>query len=200
MMLDREKKVHRPERLKGYDYSSPGCYFVTFNTKARGEDILCKVVEGSKEAEAFLVGPDPLVRPFPLQEPGLRREVSCVLTQAGEIVRALIERIPLTYSNAGVDCYVIMPDHVHLLLWIWDAPQKRMELPEGNGLTRGSGPTKKASLPQVIRALKSLSSKRVGYPLWQERYYDHIIRNQQDLENARQYIQNNPLKWVLGKE
>ena len=59
MMLDREKKVHRPERLKGYDYSSPGCYFVTFNNKARGEDILCKVVEGSKEAETFLVGPDP---------------------------------------------------------------------------------------------------------------------------------------------
>ena len=122
------------------------------------------------------------------------------MTQAGEIVRALIERIPLTYSNAGVDCYVIMPDHVHLLLWIWDAPQEGMEFPEGNGLTRGSGPTKKAFLPQVIRALKSLSSKRVGYPLWQERYYDHIIRNQQDLENARQYIQNNPLKWVLGKE
>lgn len=63
MMLDREKKVHRPERLKGYDYSSPGCYFVTFNTKARGEPILCNL-ETAGEAEASLVGPDPLVRPF----------------------------------------------------------------------------------------------------------------------------------------
>ena len=199
MMLDREKKVHRPERLKGYDYSSPGCYFVTFNTKARGEQILCNL-ETAREAEASLVGPDPLVRPFPQQVSSLQEEFSCVLTQAGEVLQTLIERIPAVYCNAGVDCYVIMPDHVHLLIWIWGASQERMEVPGRNGLTRGSGPTKKASLPQVIRALKSLSSKRVGYPLWQERYYDHIIRSQEELQGARQYIQNNPLMWVLGKE
>ena len=93
MMLDREKKVHRPERLKGYDYSSPGCYFVTFNTKARGEQILCNL-ETAREAEASLVGPDPLVRPFPQQVSSLQEEFSCVLTQAGEVLQTLIERIP----------------------------------------------------------------------------------------------------------
>ena len=183
-MLDREKKVHRPERLKGYDYSSPGCYFVTFNAKARGEPILCNL-ETTKEAETFLVGPDPLVRPFPQQVPSFQQEVSCALTQAGEVLQTLIERIPVVYCNADVDCYAIMPDHVHLLVWIWGASRERMEVPGRDGLTRGSGPTKKASLPQVIRALKSLSSKRAGYPLWQERYYDHIIRNQEELQGAR---------------
>ena len=192
-MLDGEKKVHRPERLRGYDYASPGCYFVTFNAKARGEAILCNL-ETAGEPGAFLVGPDPLVRPFPQQE------VSCVLTQAGEVLQALIEGIPAVYCNARVDCYAIMPDHVHLLMWILGASQESMEVPGRDGLTRGSGPTKRASLPQVIRALKSLSSKRVGYSLWQERYYDHIIRNQEELQRARQYIQNNPLMWVLGKE
>ena len=73
MMLDREKKVHRPERLKGYDYSSPGCYFVTFNTKTRGEPILCNL-ETAREAEASLVGPDPQVTPITHQTPPQKKE------------------------------------------------------------------------------------------------------------------------------
>ena len=61
-MLDGEKKVHRPERLKGYNYTAPGYYFVTFNTKLRGEDILC-TLELQSGVEHH-VGPDPQVRPF----------------------------------------------------------------------------------------------------------------------------------------
>ena len=208
-MLDKSKQVHRPERLRGYDYSRPGCYFVTFNTRVRGEDILCKVVEGEKgadtlckdaakrEAGTCLVGPDPLVRPIPPQLPDFHQSPLLQLTPAGEIVRELIENIPVVCGNAQVDCYVIMPDHVHLLIWLRGASSDGWEATGRDGLTRGSGPTGGVSLSQVVRALKSLSRKRVGYALWQERYYDHIIRSREELQSARQYIQNNPAKWLL---
>ena len=198
-MLDGRKKTHRPERLKDYDYSRPGCYFVTFNTKTRGENILCNVVT-AREAEASLVGPDLLVRPFPQSTDSPQQKACCVLTQAGEVIQSFIDQIDTMYSNASVDCYSIMPDHVHLLIWLWGASPESGVVSERNGLTRRSGPTRGVSLSQIVRALKTLSSKRVGYSLWQERYYDHIIRNQEDLENTRQYIQNNPLKWISDEE
>lgn len=113
-MLDKNKQVHRPERLRGYDYSRPGCYFVTFNTRVRGENILCKVVKDEREGETSSVGPAPI--------------------------------------------------------------------------------------PKIIHAVKVLSTKELGESIWQEHYYDHIIRSQRDLENTRQYIRNNPLKWLLSRE
>lgn len=197
MMLDKSKQVHRPERLKGYDYSRPGCYFVTFNTKARDKNILCKVVKAEREAEAPTVGPAPLCRPIPQPAEGPNQEAVFVLTRAGEVVQALIERIPAVYHDVKLDCYVIMPDHVHLLIWIKDCPPEGRELPGGNGLHRGAGPT---SIPKIIHAVKSLAAKELGKSIWQDHYYDHIIRNDEDLESTRQYIQSNPLKWILGRE
>ncbi len=103
------------------------------------------------------------------------------LTRAGEIVRELIENIDHVYVDVHVDCYVIMPDHVHLILVLGckDAPP------------RAAAPI---SLSKVVNTLKSLATKRYGEPLWQDEYYDHIIRNDTDLNEIRTYIQNNPLK------
>ena len=117
-MLDKNKRVHRPERLKGHDYSRPGCYFVTFNTKIRGENLLCKVVKAEREAERSFVGPAPLCRPIPQPAEDFHQEVCCELTRAGEVLQGLIERTAAVYDDVEMDCYVIMPDHVHLLLWI----------------------------------------------------------------------------------
>ncbi len=176
-MLDETKKYHRPQRLKGYDYSSPGYYFVTFNTKVRQEDILCSI--------SNYVGPAPLGGSSHQHSPTIS------LTSAGNILQELIGNVDQVYCNAHIDCYVIMPDHVHLLVYLsslWNDPP------------RGAGPTGKAAgLPQIINTLKSLASKRAGYSLWQEDYYDHIIRNDADLQAIREYIQNNPLQWVLDR-
>ena len=197
-MLDGEKKVHRPERLKGYNYTAPGYYFVTFNTKLRGEDILC-TLELQSGVEHH-VGPDPQVRPF-LQggtcliehpESPDSNVVLQKLTPAGEMVKELVENIDAVYSNVHVDCYVIMPDHVHLLLRLEDMFPDSREVPEGDGLTWGSGPTKRVSLSQVVKSIKGLSSRRLGYSPWQDHFYDHIIRNREDLQSIRQYILTNP--------
>ena len=74
-----------------------------------------------------------------------------------------------------------MPDHVHLILVLGcqDEPP------------RAAVPT---SLSRVINTVKSLATKRFGASLWQDEYYDHLIRNDADLAETRAYIQNNPLK------
>ena len=153
-------RPHKPPRLQGWDYATPGYYFVTFNTRTRNQNILAEI---TSVETAALGGPD------------------VKLTAAGEIVRALIENINHVYSDAHVDCYVIMPDHVHLIV----------VLGCGDEPPRAAAPT---SLPRIINAVKSLSSKRFGTALWQSGYYDHVIRNDADLAETRAYIQNNPLK------
>ncbi len=184
-MLDETKKYHKPRRLKGYDYSSPGYYFVTFNTKVRHEDILCSIAGSTVPAKDF-VGPDHPGGPPPL--PPIIN-----LTPAGDTLQRLIESVHSTYCNAYIDCYVIMPDHVHLLVYLSSASAK-------GDPPRWSGPTRKAAtLPQIINALKSMTSKRIGYTVWQEGYHDHIIRNDADLQATREYIQNNPLQWILDR-
>ena len=181
-MLDKNKRVHRPERLKGHDDSQPGCCFVTFNTKIRGENILCKAVRAEREAECSFVGPAPRCRP---------------ITRAGEVLQGLIERTAAAYDEVELDCYVIMLDHVHLLLWIKDRPLESGEFPERDGLHRGAGPT---SIPGIIHAVKVLTTRKLGESIWQKGYYDHVIRNDEDLQSTRQSIRDNPMRWLLNQE
>lgn len=204
-MLDKNKRVHRPERLKGHDYSRPGCYFITLTTRVRGKDIFCSI-EGKREAEAP-VGPAPLGRPIPRKQPDFPKFPLIRLTPVGAVVQELIEKIPAVYRDVHIDCYVIMPDHVHLLLWLGEPLADGIDIPGndgrrsflegGDGPARGPGPT---ALPKIINAVKSLTTRRLGEPIWQDHYYDHIIRNQRELENTRQYIRDNPMKWFLNRE
>ena len=181
-----EREQRKSLRLQGYDYSRSGYYFVTVCTAMRGENILAEICpEPQTVGAAALGGPSPILADF---DPPDNLDVS--LTPAGEIVKRYIENINGAYNgHAGMDCYTIMPDHIHMVVWI-RAP--------GDGPPRAAAPT--VTLPGIVNALKGLSSKKVGYPIWQRGYYEHIIRGRADLQSIRQYIQNNPLKWVLGKE
>ena len=90
-------------------------------------------------------------------------------------------------GHAGIDCYTIMPDHIHMVLWIRNL---------GDGPPRAAAPT--VTLPGTVNAIKGLTSKKIGYSIWQRGYYEHIIRGGADLQSIRQYIQDNPLKWILN--
>ena len=81
-----------------------------------------------------------------------------------------------------------MPDHVHLILSF------RHIGPDGRQI---AAPT---PLSKVIQQMKRIASKQAGVPLWQKGFYDHVIRNDVDLANDRQYILNNPLKWIEDKD
>lgn len=101
------------------------------------------------------------------------------LSAHGECVRMAIQSIPAHYQNVTVDEYVIMPNHIHLILTIL------------NGENKGK------SISTIIGQMKRWVSKQVGFPIWQKSYYEHIIRNEADYLETRQYILNNPLKWKM---
>jgi putative transposase len=94
-----------------------------------------------------------------------------------------------------------MPNHVHGIVILKD----------GLGIDVGAGfkpaPTNRHALPEIIRAFKTFSSRRInqrrkapGLPVWQRNYYEHLIRNHDDLDHARQYILDNPAKWLEDGE
>ena len=112
-----------------------------------------------------------------------------VLTPVGKITEQAISEIPSHYPNIKVDTYVVMPDHVHMILEIHATGDGRLiAAPTGMDLSK------------VIQQFKRVVSKTAGFSIWQRSYYDHIVRNREDLENIRQYIQTNPQKWILSKE
>ena len=151
-------RTRKHPRLRNYDYAGTGGYFVTFCTKNR--KMLLSDIR---------VGPDALIGP------------KSELTAYGELVDDAILGAAAAYSNLEIPCYVIMPNHVHLLVVM-----------EGNGPMGASGPT----LGMVVRSIKTKVTRDVGHSIWQEKFYDHIIRGYDDYIQICNYIQSNPAKWT----
>ena len=162
MNLPKRKQI----RLEGYDYSSCGAYFITICTQNK-----CKILSN-------IVGDG---SPVPFEPPALQ------LTNAGTIVENLINEISFKYAVAMIDKYVIMPNHIHLIL----------QIIENNG-TGNPSPT----VGTIIAWLKYQATKQInllnctcGNRVFQRSFYDHIIRDECDYEEIWQYIDENPLKW-----
>ena len=144
-------------RLKDYDYSQTGGYFITFCTENRAP-LLGNIVVGGGVLDA------PQVE----------------LTEYGRITEKYIQNISVAYPHISVENYVIMPNHVHLLLLVGDG---------GQGAAR---PTVSA----VVRSIKALVRKETGKSLFQNSFYDHILRDEQDFLIHWDYIETNPGKWA----
>ena len=164
----------KPIRLPEYDYSSPGAYFVTICTHDR-RCLLSRITVGAlHEAPA----------------------VSLNLTEIGQIVKEFIEILPSRYPDLAVEHYVIMPNHIHLLLR-FDTERALREAPLRTGESR-------SLLAKAIGFLKMNSSKLVHqkYPrleLWQRSYHEHVIRDERDYLDVWEYIDTNPAKWALDR-
>ncbi|MBO5797558.1 MAG: transposase [Clostridia bacterium] len=150
-----ERPVRQPNRLKEWDYSHPGAYFVTICTKGR-ECLFWRDVGAN------------CVRP---------------LSKTGCIVQREIARWNETYEQVQIDKYVVMPNHIHVLLRI---------VPDANGRTQFA-PT----LSRMVKQFKGAVTKQIGMPLFQRSFHDHIIRDERDYQMIWQYIDQNPLKWEL---
>lgn len=146
-------------RLKDFDYSSNCAYFITLCTSDR-RCVLGKVI-GEND-----------VCPSNIQ-----------LSVYGQIVDAAIQKIPQYYSDVAVDKYVIMPNHIHMILMI-----------KNNGRTMFA-PT----VSRIIKQMKGYVSKKIGKSVWQKSFYDHVIRNENDYLEIWQYIDSNPAKWTDDK-
>ncbi len=124
------------------------------------------------------------------------REQFLEVEQVKEIVRSAWDGLPPRFPHVMLDAFVMMPNHVHGIIIL--APVA--EVAPGSGESAGSSaPT----LGRVVRAFKSLSAieanritNRPGLPFWQRNYYDHIVRDEDEMNIIRQYIRDNPARWA----
>ncbi|KKQ23515.1 MAG: hypothetical protein US38_C0014G0002 [Candidatus Roizmanbacteria bacterium GW2011_GWC1_37_12] len=165
-------------RLKNYDYSKSGLYFVTICTENR-ECLLGEIVVG--------VGRD---RPSSIK---CDRPVSMILNQYGKIIENVWISLP-KHHPVELDTFQIMPNHVHFILHIVSGAR-----PMITGASRRA-PT--GTLGFVVGMFKTECTKQInklqntpGQKIFQRNYYEHIIRTENDLNKIREYIINNPTMW-----
>lgn len=156
-------------RLKNYDYSSGGAYFITICTADKAK-ILSHICSG-----------DPCGLPY------------VELTALGKIAEATIADIET--PDLTVDKYVIMPNHVHLIIKICGSQDSRKGC--HYGVSQAVGKYKSLCANRWIAYCKSTGAEY--HPIWQRSYYDHIIRSENDYFEIWQYIDENPIKWTLDK-
>ena len=160
-------------RLKNYDYSECGTYFITICTKNK-EKLLWNGELDTQNFDWKLVG-EHSVRPQGLP-----------LSKVGIVVEQGLNKWNDTYENIYLSSYVIMPNHLHIMIVI---------LPSQCGCTECS-PT----ISEMVRFFKSSITKCLGSNIWQQSFYDHIIRDKRDYDEITKYIHENPLKWQLDRK
>ena len=156
-------------RLPDYSYDTPGAYFITFCTQQR-RNTLSRIVGAIHESPV------------------------CLLSDMGKIVDSVIKNPP-PHLNLSIDHYVIMPNHVHLLVTVPITSERA--IPE-------SPLQKRSEISKIVGYIKMTSSKAIrqrhgDIPVWQRGFYDHVIRNEQDYCAIANYINENPLRWKLDK-
>jgi REP element-mobilizing transposase RayT len=154
-------------RLKGYDYSQSGAYFITICLQERA-DILGQIIDDNVHVSA-----------------------------AGEMVQKVWDEIHEYYPGVFTDQFIVMPDHVHGIIVL--EPDDADNYP-------------KYSIGGIIKSFKALTTKRYGngianfgWPsynkrLWQRNYYEHIIRDEYEYLQIRNYIIANPENWETDEE
>ncbi len=180
MNYDKYRHHRRSFRLKNYDYSQAGAYFVTICIKGR-ECMFGDVVDG---------------------EMGLN--------YAGQMVRDVWHKIPEHFPHADIDEFIVMPNHAHGIIVICrdgcrgevSSPISVSHIPK----TKQGGdtpPLQRRALGQIVAYFKYQSAKRINqirnapaHPVWQRNYYEHIIRSEEEMNRIREYIMENPAKWA----
>jgi REP element-mobilizing transposase RayT len=119
-----------------------------------------------------------------------------IKNDAGKIVQQCWEDLPNHY-DCTLGEFVVMPNHIHGIVILGQEEQL-----SGDRVGAGLRPTPTVGLPEIVRALKSFSARRIneqqrspGRTIWQRGFYDHIIRDDESLGNITEYIRYNPIKW-----
>jgi putative transposase len=178
MNYDPTKHNRKTIRLKEFDYSQPGAYFVTIVTHER----LCLF--------------------------GAIQDHEMHLNQCGQIVRSAWLDLPKHYKQVESGAFCIMPNHVHGIIILNNEIVEAGQFGWQKNLAYPMRPIPETvPLFEVMRAYKSFSAKNinvkrkmVGKPVWQRSYYEHIIRNDSDYKRIQYYIENNPVNWNSDDE
>ena len=181
-----EPPKRRSLRLPAYDYAQAGAYFVTVCTHDR-RCLFGDVVDGATR-----------------------------LNDVGRVVETCWEAIPDHFPHAGLDAYIVMPNHIHGIVWITAAAmivgaKNLSPLPDASRRQKSPPPSASSfqtplrTLGSIVRGFKTGVTKWVRentgvHHVWQRNYYDHVIRNEDDLQRIRQYIADNPARWAEDRE
>ncbi|WP_339136862.1 MAG: transposase [Candidatus Electrothrix sp. GW3-4] len=180
MKYNPDIQHRRSIRLRGYDYSQAGAYFVTICVHHRE----CLFGEITNR----------IMR----------------LNDAGKIAAQCWQDIPVHFSHAALDEWTVMPNHVHGIIVMADTAGRHTacrgtacRAPTHRAPTKEQfGKPVSGSFPTVARSFKSAVTKYInilrntpGNKLWQPNYWEHIIRNETELHRIREYIHNNPARW-----
>src|SRR5687768_10734983 len=177
--FDAKKHHRRSIRLPEYDYSQAGAYYVTIVAWHR-ECLFGEVVD---------------------------REMK--LTKFGFVADQQWKKLTNRFPNIELGAFVIMPNHMHGIIVITDSRGTAGNPNDLDGESSRRAPTREGfqkpvmgSIPTIIRSYKSAVAYRInlmrktqGIPIWQRNYYEHIIRNERDLQNKTDYIEANPMLW-----
>ncbi len=192
MPYDPQRHHRRSLRLKGYDYTQPGAYFVTICTQ-HGECLFGNVTE-----------------------------TTMVFSHAGCMVQAIWEQLPQRFLPIELDAYVVMPNHFHAIVIfvgaslvgapLVDCQDKAFPVSaRSRAGTRPAPTVQNPSLGDVVGAFKSITTnayingvRRRSWPpfdrrLWQRNYYEHMVRTERALQAIQQYIADNPARWHLDR-
>jgi len=153
-----EQLKRKLNRLENYDYSQNGAYFITICIKDRQELLW-------KQGVAATCG-----RPYEIAQ----------LSEIGLLIDNEIQKIQMIYDNVRIDKYVIMSNHIHMIIILEDHNGRPQVAP---------------TVSRIVKQFKGVISKHVGYTIWQKLFHDHIIRSKQGYQEIWQYINENPLKW-----
>ncbi len=153
-----ELKTRKPLRSPYIDYKHIGAYFITLSAEQRKNHFW-------KYPNKKYDTPDDIE-----------------LNEHGVIAAEVIRRIPKFYPYVMVDNFVIMPDHIHLLL--------RFCIEDGT-----EDAAQRKSISVIINQMKGQMTKQIGRSIWKHSFYDHVIRNQNDYEETMKYIHLNPIRW-----
>ena len=128
------------------------------------------------------------------------------LLPCGIIADKYIHQLNNFYDDLSIESYVIMPNHIHIMLWVKGSNAGPYRLPpqtvtpDSNGPSRTPVPTVQNSVPsRFISTFKRFCNKEYGENMWQYRSHDHIIRNRQDYEEHLRYIYENPMRWYYDE-
>ncbi len=191
MVINPKKFRRRSFRLRDYDYGQPGFYYITICTKDR-KAMLGNVVNGEM-----------------------------YLNNAGSVAQSVWLSLPQRFSHVKLDQYIVMPNHLHGIIELVESETNRI-IPTQPIATPFNHPAfasaqfiaptttkvdsmdRTAPLGEIVRAFKAATIRLIRTMIrpdfaWQADYYDHIVRNDKDLDRIRTYILNNPTRWEEGR-
>jgi len=186
MKFDPQKHHRRSIRLKEYDYSQAGAYYVTINVQNR-ECLLGEIVN-----------------------------YEMVLNEAGKMIDEQWNALPQRFPNIDLDVYQVMPNHSHGIIVIVEpvgatlVVARNMDMKNIHENRAGIKPA--PALGDIVGAFKSITTHEYikgvdnkNWPqfykrLWQRNYYEHVIRDEADLNRIQDYIQSNPANWDEDEE